>query len=483
MDIDKPLHDYLPGFTLRMSQQAAAITPRLLMTHHSGLPRDRLKGFMNADPRPFTSLVEDIRDDYAAYPPGQLFTYSNLGISLLGAAIQNVSGQPYADYMRQNLLLPLGMSNSSFDAGYAESALMARGHHGRQAATEPPLRDLPAGGLNSSVVDLSRFMSMEFAGGNANHRRVLKPESVAEMLRPQNAGVPLDFDFHVGLGWMLSTLGKSTIENAGPVAHHAGATVLFHSQMYILPEHKLGVVVLANSSTAGQVVDHIAVEALTLALEAKTGIRQPEYHKPPPADTPLPAAAIQEFVGDYATMAGHARIYASGKGLRTEVAGHGLDLVPRKDGQLGLDYTLLGLFHIDLGMMGDIGLSRRTLDGRDLLVARIGRQEMLVGQRIRPPANPGAWRHRLGDYEIANLDGDHTFLDHIRLTEERGLLFIQASLTEAPRTLRIPLMPVSDDEGRLLDLLGNEGETMRVVTVDGEERLAFSGYLLKRVTR
>lgn len=483
LDIDRPLTDYLPNFTIRSRFPGAApITPRQLMTHHAGLPRDRAKGFMNPDPRPFDLLTEDIRDDDLAYPPGQLFYYSNLGVTLLGSAIQRVSGRPYAEHMRQSVLAPLGMVNSSFDTGLSPSPLMARGYRGKDAATEPPLRDVPAGGLNTNVIDLSRFISMIFAGGSSGNHRLLQPQSVAEMLRPQSADAPLDLNFHIGLGWMLSNLGASPIENAGPVAHHSGATAFFRSRLYILPEHKLGVVVLANSSTAGQIVDHVATEALVLALEAKTGIRQPARDKPRFRDERLPAATVEDFIGTYTTLAGFARLYANGNSLRADAAGHTFNLVPRSDGLLGLDYRLLGIVRLDLGSLGKLGFSRKRVGGHDLLIARIGSQEMAVGERIERPANLGAWRHRLGDYQVDNLGQDHEFVKHIRLTEEGGFLLVEMAMAGPPeQTLYFPLMPLSDGEALFLSGLATGGETVRRVVVDGEERLAISGYLLRRV--
>jgi len=483
LDIDRPLKDYLPDFTIRSRFPGAApITPRQLMTHHAGLPRDRAKGFMNPDPRPFDLLTEDIRDDDLAYPPGQVFSYSNLGVTLLGGAIQRVSGRPYAEHMRQSVLAPLGMANSSFDTGLSPSPFMARGYRGKDAAAEPPLRDVPAGGLNTNVIDLSRFISMVFAGGSSGSHRVLQPQSLAEMLRPQNADVPLDLNFHIGLGWMLSILGASAIENAGPEAHHSGATAFFRSQLRILPEHKLGIVVVANSSTAGQVVDHVATEALALALEAKTGIRQPKRDKPRFRDEPLPAATVEDVIGAYTTLAGFARLYANGNVLRADAVGHTFNLIPRSDGLLGLDYTLLGIVRLDLGSLGELGFSRQRVGGHDLLIARIGSQEMAVGERIERPVDLGAWRHRLGDYQINNLDRDHEFVEHIRLIEEDGFLLVEMTMAGPPeQTLCLPLMPLSDGEALLLSGLATGGETVRRVVVDGEERLAISGYLLKRV--
>ena len=54
------------------------------------------------------------------------------------------------------------------------------------------------------------------------------------MLTPQNTDVALDAGFRVGLGWMLSSLSQDTPKGLGLVAHHAGATRLFNSQMYVL---------------------------------------------------------------------------------------------------------------------------------------------------------------------------------------------------------------------------------------------------------
>ncbi len=482
LDIDQPLKKYIPKFSIKSRYPGTAeITPRQLMTHHSGLPRDHLKGFMTANPAPFAGLAEEIREDYAAYPPNLVVSYSNVGISLLGAVIQNQSGLPFADYMRQAVLTPLGMTDSTFDNGPSTSALMAKGYRGRELETEPALRDVPAGGLNSSVTDLSRFMSMVFAGGSSGNHQILKEETVAEMLRPQNTAVPLDFNFRVGLGWMLSTLGTSTIQNAGTVAHHSGGTAYFRSQMYILPEHKLGVVVLSNSSTSGEVVDHVATEALTLALEAKASIRQPEHRKIQPGNEPIPLETVREYVGDYTTMAGFARIRACGKGLCADAVDHGFDLVQGSDGLFRLEYSFLGLFHIDLGHLGEIGITRRKVEGRDLLVAQVGQQEMLLGQRIEPVSNLAPWRHYLGDYEITNLSADHKFVDHIKLVEENGYLVVEiAAADPSAGRARVILKPLSENEGILLGALSDGGETVRVASKNGEEYVLFSGYRFKK---
>jgi CubicO group peptidase (beta-lactamase class C family) len=483
LDLDRPLKDVLPGFAIRSRYTSSdPITPRNLMTHHSGLPRDFSKGMFTRNPEPFTELVRHVRASDAAYPPNLLFSYSNVGVTLLGHAIQNASGEPFADYMQHSLLTPLGMSSARFEPGIAKSDLMAKPYRKGALVEELALRDVPAGGLNASVLDLSRFLAMVFAEGRAGTMQVLRPESVREMLRPQNMAVPLDMNFHNGLGWMLSTLGASTIQGAGPVAHHAGAMIHYRAQMYALPEHKLGVIVLANSGSGGHSVDRVATEALTLALEAKTGIRQPKPEKVAPAAQPWPAEKLQSYVGDYTTQFGHIRIRLDDTSLRADALGRTFNLVPRSDGQLGIEYKLLGMLPIDLGPVDAIGFSRRSVAGRDVLVASVGAQEMLLGERIQPPKDIESWRKRLGRYEIANAGDDHTFVDKVALTEERDFIIVELTVTDQigpPQ--RLVLQPLSEHSAILLGPLADGGGTLRCATAEnGTEQCSIAGYALKK---
>ena len=488
LDIDQPVQKVLPDFAPLTRQPQTAITPRQLMTHHSGLPRDKGDGFQAAAPTPFSNLVSYLNRTPVAYPPEYAFSYSNLGISLLGTVVQSASGTPFAQYMQQAVLAPLGMADSSFSNGPSSSERMSLGYKQGTVQKEWPLRDVPAGGLNSSATDLARFISMVFAEGKSGEKQVLKPETVAEMLRPQNSAMPLDLNFSVGLGWMLSTLGQATLQNAGPVAHHGGAIGMFRSQMYVLPQHKLGVVVLANSDSAMGLVDRVATEALSLALEAKTGIQQPKPTKVEWADTPIPADVLQAAPGDYTTAIGHVSISRDGNALRAQAhsIGRSFNLRQRQDGLLGLNYALLGLFNINLGPLGEVGLGLRKVAGQDILFARVGTQELRVGARIQAPANLEAWRKRLGEYEITNF-GEYE-LSHIgdkprtiRLVEERGFLSIEISFGQAlGQPTRMLLMPISDTEARVPETLAGSGEALRVETQNGVETFVFSGYVGRR---
>jgi CubicO group peptidase (beta-lactamase class C family) len=482
MDIDRPLGDYLPGFSIRTRfADAAPVTPRSIMTHHSGLPSDYLKGMWTRNPEPFTRVADYVRDEYAANPPGTVFSYSNLGVTLLGDAIGKAADRDFVSHVRDEILLPLEMSRSSFSPSADRTPFAAKGYRKGKEAEDPPLRDVPAGGLNTSVLDLSRFIRMVFAGGKAGDRQIVKPETLAEMLRPQNIDVPLDLDFRVGLGWMLGGLGDIDIRNGGPVAHHAGATLLFHGQMIVLPERKLGVVVLANSDTAGRIVGKVAAEALKLALEAKTGDRQPEWEKPEGGEGFLSPEAMQRYEGWYATPVGAVNVRGTSGGLRADVMNRTLRLIPRADGSLGLQYRLLGLFPIRIEELDGVGISRADVAGREILAARMHGREFPIGERMRPVPVPAQWLRRTGEYEIANPGEDAVLPEKVRLRAEGGFLFVDYSIPLLfPGTVSFAVAPVSDAEAVIRGFGRGMGETVRAVTVNGENLLSYSGYLLRK---
>jgi len=482
MDIDRPLAEYLPGFSIRTRfADSAPITPRSIMTHHSGLPSDYLKGMWTRNPEPFTRVAGRIRDEYAANPPGTVFSYSNLGMTLLGDAIGKVAGRDFAAYVRDEILLPLGMNSSSFSPSVDLTPHAAKGYRKGKEEKEPSLRDVPAGGLNASVLDLSRFIRMVFAGGKAGDRQIVKPETLAEMLRPQNADVPLDLDFRIGLGWMLGGLGDIDIRNGGPVAHHAGATLLFHGQMIVLPERKLGVVVLANSDTSGKVVGKVAAQALKLALEAKTGDRQPEWKKPREIEVSLSEEALRRYEGWYATQVGTVNVRRSSGGLRADVMNRTLRLIPRADGSLGLQYRLWGLFPIRIEELDGVGVSRADVAGRELLAIRVHGREFPIGERIRPMPVPEEWLGRTGEYEIVNPGEDAILPEKGRMRADGGFLFVDYSIPRIfPGTASIAIAPVSDTEAIIRGIGRGLGETIRAVTVNGENMFSYSGYLLRK---
>ncbi|GJL53317.1 MAG: hypothetical protein NPIRA02_04490 [Nitrospirales bacterium] len=481
LDIDKPLSTYLPEFRVKTRfADTASVTLRNMLSHHSGLPQNYRKGMMGANLRPFRGLIQNLKDEYMMYPPNLLFSYSYLGFVLSGSVLEAVSGIPYATYMDRMLLQPLGMTRSTFST---ITPPPTKWYRKGEEETAPSFRWVPAAGLNSSVLDMSRFLSMVFAGGTAGDRPILQPETLEEMLRPQHAENPLDRKFHVGLGWMLSTLNANTIERAGPVAHHSGGPILFRSKLMILPEQKLGVVVLTNSDTARKVVNTIATETLKLALEVKTGIQQPPVMDVVAGETSFTPEQMQRYVGSYTTLAGFFTIKRDGDSLIAEAMGESAKLYSRTDGRLGVKYRLFGLIPITIEPLASLGFSLESIVGRDLLIVKAGTQERLVGEKFTPVTPSEAWIKRMGEYQLLNRDHDYPLFHTVQAGYENGLLFAEIKLTVGmDRPFRFAIQPISASEAVMLTSLAGMGETLRFVrSENGSKMLEFSGYRFRKI--
>jgi hypothetical protein len=94
---------------------------------------------------------------------------------------------------------------------------------------------------------------------------------------------------------------------------------------------------------------------------------------------------------------------------------------------------------------------------------------------------PAAWLGRTGEYEIANLGEDAVLLEKVSLRAEDGFLFVDYSIPILfPGMMNFAVAPVSDDEAVFRGLGRGMGETIRAVTVNGENMLSYSGYLLRK---
>jgi CubicO group peptidase (beta-lactamase class C family) len=485
IDLDQPLQIYLPEFSIKTRfPDSGPITVRSLMSHHSGLPSDRLKGIMSRKLVPFTDVVNEMKDEYVAYPPNFVFSYSNLAIRLLGYMVQKISGQDFVSYMDESVLRPIGMTGASFVPRPDLKPLLSKGYQAGKESRDFLLRDLPSpeGPLYASATDLSRFIQMIFANGAAGRQRILKPETLSEMLRPQNNHVPLDLDFRIGLGWFLNDVD---IENAGLVASHGGALSLFYSQLIILPEHKLGVVVLANSSSARGVVNRVTEETLKLALEAKTGITQPEVAKP--LHEPIPPwseKVLKDYEGHYATGLRVYTVTAKGDRLYTRLLGLPVELVPHGIGKFSIQYRLFGFLPIKAKQLEGLQFSLTRIKGHEVLVLHHKGKKYLLGEKIESRPIPDAWLKRVGDYELVNPDDYFPLIEKADLSYENNLLLLDVTTPMlgalGTERWRFAIRPVSQTEAVVLGLGRNMGETIHVVTESGEERLRYSGCEFRR---
>lgn len=479
IDIDQPLQSYLPEFSVKTRfSDADPITLRTIMTHHSGLPSGVTKGMWTSEPP--ATLLYRLKDEYVAYPPNYVLAYSNVAMGLLGLMVEQVSDTKFCDYMEQSFFDPIGMEQSSFYLTPEIERLLSKGYRHGKETQQLPLRDRAAGSMYSNVIDLSRFIQMVFAKGEVGNRQLLQPDTIDEMLRPQNETVALDFGQQIGLGWFLNNARYKNLK----IASHGGSTPLFHTSLVILPQKKLGVVVLTNSTEGARIHGKIANEALKLVLEAKIGssVENKDIRIEPP-DKMASEEMLQSFVGRYATLNMLGTVARKEKTLDAYFERYKFRLIPSSNGKFGVERKLLGIF--PLKKIGNLELAKiqaRHMDvaGRELLTVQYADRHWFSAEKINPLTLPQAWENALGKYKIINPD-PHSSPEDMSLSNKEGVLVFRYKFPLwYAGTAQTYLIPISETEAITLGIGRSSGETLRMIDIDGEKGLSFWGYKLKK---
>jgi CubicO group peptidase (beta-lactamase class C family) len=262
--LDDLAQEYVPE--LRSLRPATADSPRLsvrhLLTMTAGFPTDDPWGDrqQGTSAREFSEfLAGGIR---FAWAPGTCFEYANLSYAILGRVIAAASDNGYADFVRERLLRPLGLSSTGFEASEFADAQLARGYRRGAAGWEELLPDAsgafaPMGGIFSTVSDLTRWVAGftaafppddEETGGPHPLRRA----SRREMQLPQIALPSLPPSLPAGPGPGSYGFGLFVEDDTahGRVVQHGGLYPGYGSHMRWHLASGIGVIVLANGTYA-----------------------------------------------------------------------------------------------------------------------------------------------------------------------------------------------------------------------------------------
>jgi CubicO group peptidase (beta-lactamase class C family)/D-alanyl-D-alanine dipeptidase len=306
IDLDAPVTKYLPEFKPE-DRFGKPITLRQLMSHRSGLVREPPVGnYFDPKPPSLARTVTSLNGLPLVYEPGTKTKYSNAAIAAVGLAVEKVDGRPFARAVRERVLAPLGMTASTFEPTPQVKEDLAQAlmwtYHGREfPAPTFELGEAPAGCMYSTVTDLARFLSVLFAGGKGPGGPVVKEATLREMMTPQFDKA--DAKERFGLGFMLGELDGH--RRVG----HGGAIYGFSTELALLPDERLGVVIISSKDVTNRVTTRLADAALRHMLAAKAG-------KPPPAveaPKPVPADVARKLAAKYGDHPTHELIEAGGK--------------------------------------------------------------------------------------------------------------------------------------------------------------------------
>lgn len=242
LSLDDKITKFFPGFP----EYGNKITVRHLLTHTSGVfdyddhvPPGATRQLKDKDA---LKIVEEHDGTY--FPPGTKFRYSNSGYAMLALIIEKVAGQSYAQFQKENIFDPLGMTNTiAFEDGISILPNRAFGYAQEKAKFVPSDQSLTSavlgdGGIYSSVVDLFKW------------DQALYTEKLVSgaMLRDAWTTHSKDSDMAgsgYGYGWYLADY-KGT-----PHIWHYGSTCGFSTKIERFPQKKTTIIVLTNRHEAG----------------------------------------------------------------------------------------------------------------------------------------------------------------------------------------------------------------------------------------
>lgn len=266
------LEDTLGKFYAAAPYPVGSITIRQLLSHTSGLTEQNEK--IVADLLAGKRIENPVTDII----PGAKWEYNNTNFFALGRIIEKITGQSYAEYIREHIFKPAGMTHSYVDEPTAVIKNRAHGY-GREKNVNIRVADLlngnAAGGIQATAEDMLKWIEAVRAN------RLLKPETLQLAFTPQKLKDGRATDY--GFGWYIQELHGSAARR------HGGRTFNQTSETLYLPQEDVYVIILTNTSDA-----FIPIRAMARVV-AGIAINKPYVFD----DQPVDKNALKPYTGLY----------------------------------------------------------------------------------------------------------------------------------------------------------------------------------------
>jgi len=327
LNLNRDVNDYIDFRIPRTYPQPITLTH--LMTHTAGLEADDRDAFTD-NPADLGRLGAWVRTHLPGRvrEPGTFASYSNYGANLAGYIVERASGIGWSEYIEQRILGPLAMQQTTgrqppaaMLASELSKGYVYQGGHFVPKDFELLLGGQASGGMSASATDMARFMLAHLANGRLGDQRILA-ESTAIRMHSRAFG----HDARIP-GFALGFYEESS--HGLRIISHGGDTRLFHTELALIPEERVGVFVSSNTDTGSELSSTFLKAFL-------------DHYYPLPADhlatTQKFANQAARFVGTYASNRRSYTTYQKALGLFGGVSVHARD-----DGTLLWQWPFRGL--------------------------------------------------------------------------------------------------------------------------------------------
>lgn len=473
INIEDPVSKYLPDFEVKSRfPDNREITIKDILTHRSGISYGLARS-VSVQSTPIHTIVTDIlKDNFISYPPGYRYKYSNNAFEVLGALIEEVSGEDFPSFMKKNIFDFVGMNDSSFtmtddiESRLAVGYDMKPGIQGQLSPMKEPfeVNYMVSGGLFSTIADMSNFVKFIFRTTEVNGEYFITPETLKSMFKDPYEDI--EGRETQGLGWKLIELGDT--ETA---VWHDGNLPGYGTVMLLIPDKKIGVLVFANSVYNAYT---LAEDTLKLMLETKTGVII-DYNEDKVDVNPN---IYNDYEGVYNFTYENMTIYAEekriksnwrglgfskGKVLRANWMGLNFDLVPIENNRFKIKHRAVDMDQLFGKVYAQFDIEKDTppqfnYNQSNIKISATG-SNFVCNRAVQKEDTPELWKKFLGEYSIEtnydkNIGSSKVYIDD-------GVLVIKLKLNFFNTELKICVVPINKNEilitGSMLD-----GETIRV---------------------
>jgi len=243
LKLDDPVKKYLPNLPIENQWDTInTVTIRHLLDNTSGLTDAKLWHIFSSTAKADTPLEKVYQDDFSIlkvqYKPGSIYSYSNLGYSILGMVIEKITKQRYENYLDNTILKPLGMTDSTFhfitQSGKFADEKLAFGHFDNgNPVVSIPMYLRAAGQFTTTANDIAKFMCFMMSDGKVNgktfiDRNLLSKVGIQKSTDAYKKGVPY--------GYALGAYQRDRYGAVGVAKN--GNTLGFSAMLYMFPESK-----------------------------------------------------------------------------------------------------------------------------------------------------------------------------------------------------------------------------------------------------
>ena len=352
IDPNIDIKNYVPGFSIKsLYDGETLITVNHLLAHTSGLMIDYYvhltgeKKYSNAD------FLSQLRKEYLCFKPGSACKYSNIGYRLLGLIIEQVTGEQFESYIEKEVFKPLGLNHSSFSYTLDMALHMSKGHNGDTETSRVDNEDKAASGLFSTLKDLTAFLKFlssrasQLPGGINNDR------IIDLIIKNTDPAIDTFYDSKniYSSGWYLDSYQFNGIHT---VLSSSGNINGFSTAMTYLPEERLGIIILTNSSLGWKANMDIIARGLRGLIDATRGpgTRRTDGETQKNIES---TAEYESLCGRYVGFGPIVDIFQKKNRLYAKFKGPAALLIPEGDGVFRPVLRILSLLDMDVARFTD----------------------------------------------------------------------------------------------------------------------------------